>query len=203
MTEPVVHDDPRMDGDGRGDANGERAVGSSPRRRRVAPFVAGGIAIVVALFIGLLATRDPATDRIASTPLKGKAAPPITGTGFRGDAFDLDRDRGYWVVVNFFSTTCIPCINEHPELLRFAESHPDVRLVSITFDDSGDAVANFFEQHGGDWPVLVDNTGPIAVSYGVAGVPESYLVDPLGVVRVKITGGVTRGGLDELLGEGA
>ena len=99
--------------------------------------------------------------------------------------------RGQWVVVNFFSTTCIPCIQEHPELVKFSEQRDDVSIVSVTFEDRPAAVKDFFEQHGGDWPVLLENTGSIAISYGVTAVPESYLIDPFGIVRVKIIGGVT------------
>ena len=42
-------------------------------------------------------------------------------------------------------------------------------------------------------------SGRITVEWGVAGIPESYLVDPDGVVRSKITGGVRAEGLDDLL----
>jgi cytochrome c biogenesis protein CcmG/thiol:disulfide interchange protein DsbE len=170
------------------------------RRTRLAPFIALAVAVVLALFVLLLATSKDKTQ--ASSPLIGKVAPPIVATGYRGDAFDLDRARGKWVVVNFFSTTCVPCRNEHPELKEFADEHKqagDVSLVSITFDDKGSAVRDFFEQNGGDWPVLVDNTGPIAISYGVAAVPESYLVAPSGIVARKIIGGVTAAALDRLI----
>jgi cytochrome c biogenesis protein CcmG/thiol:disulfide interchange protein DsbE len=49
--------------------------------------------------------------------------------------------------------------------------------------------------------VVPDPQGRIAVSYGVAGVPESYLVAPDGTVVTKLTGGVTADGLDQLLAE--
>jgi cytochrome c biogenesis protein CcmG/thiol:disulfide interchange protein DsbE len=171
----------------------------SRRRPRFAPYVAVGVAVLLALFILLLATSDGGKDGVASR-LLGKPAPAVNGTGFRGDAFDLDAQRGKWVVVNFFSTTCVPCIQEHPELLEWSQRHvTDASIVSVTFDDSPDAVRAFFEEHGGDWPVLLQDTGSIAISYGVTAVPESYLVDPFGVVRTKIVGGVTAEKLDELI----
>ena len=48
---------------------------------------------------------------------------------------------------------------------------------------------------------MLDPSGRITVDWGVAGIPESYLVDPDGVVRSKITGGVRADGLEELLAE--
>jgi cytochrome c biogenesis protein CcmG, thiol:disulfide interchange protein DsbE len=175
--------------------------GGSARPRRIAPIAAGAVAVVLALFVVLLATRDD--DLASASPLIGKVAPPIVGTGFRGESFDIDRERGNWVLVNFFSTTCIPCRIEHPEIVEFVErrrARGDLSVVSITFDDRGEAVRAFFERNGGDWPVLVQDTGGIAISYGVAAVPESFLVAPNGVVARKIIGGVTADGLEALIG---
>jgi cytochrome c biogenesis protein CcmG/thiol:disulfide interchange protein DsbE len=174
---------------------------SNKKKPRVAPWIALGVAIVLGLFVGLLATSKGGKEGPHSA-LIDKAAPAITGTGFRGDSFDLDAQRGRWVVVNFFSTTCVPCQLEHPELEAWAQEHAktgDASIVSVTFDDKPSAVQAFFEQNGGNWPVLLDNTGPVAIAYGVTAVPESYLVDPFGIVRAKITGGITATKLDELL----
>ena len=44
-----------------------------------------------------------------------------------------------------------------------------------------------------------DGLRSVALDYGVSGVPESFLVDPSGIVRAKITGGVTSLGLDRIL----
>jgi cytochrome c biogenesis protein CcmG, thiol:disulfide interchange protein DsbE len=170
------------------------------RKPRLAPYVAVAVAALFALFVLLLATSKDEVQN--SSALIGKPAPAVVGTGFRGDSFDLDAQRGKWTVVNFFSTTCTPCILEHPELKKWAERHAsagDASIVSVTFDDSPASVQQFFEQNGGDWPVLVQDTGSIAISYGVTAVPESYLVDPFGVVRVKFVGGVKADDLDEQL----
>lgn len=174
---------------------------TSPGKARLAPYVAIAVAVVLALFVLLLATRDD--QRAASTPLLDKPAPAIVGNGFRGEQFDLDAQRGKWVVVNFFSTTCIPCLQEHPELVEFSERHGDAAsIVSVTFDDRPEAVRSFFEREGGDWPVLLENTGSIAISYGVVAVPESYVIDPFGIVRAKVLGGVRVGDLERLTGLG-
>jgi len=160
------------------------------------------VAAAVALLVLLLATSEPSSERAADSHLLGEAAPLIEGATASGDWFDLDELRGRWVVVNFFSTSCVPCIVEHPELVAFAESHAatgDASVVSIAFDDSADNVTAFFEANGGDWPVLVADTGGIAVRYGVTGVPESYLVAPNGSVVAKIVGGVRAADLERLI----
>lgn len=182
--------------------NPDSPVAVSARRARVAPFIALAVALVLALFVWLLATRDTGDAAAVSSPLLGKVAPPIRGTGFRNDAFDLDLQRGKWVIVNFFSTTCVPCKLEHPQLVELATRHEaaaDLGIVSITFEDSPAKVREFFETNGGTWPVLIADTGRIAISYGVAAVPESYVVAPSGLVARKIIGGISADGIDQLL----
>ena len=155
----------------------------------------------MALLVAVFATRDSSRDRM-TTHLVGGVAPAVVGTAVDGSTWDLDDQRGRWVLVNFFSTTCVPCIEEHPELVAFAEAHAsagDVRLVSVAFDDRPAAVAAFFAENGGGWPVLVTDTGRIAVDWGVVAVPESYLVTPSGHVAAKVVGGVDRNSLEDLL----
>jgi cytochrome c biogenesis protein CcmG/thiol:disulfide interchange protein DsbE len=104
--------------------------------------------------------------------------------------------------VNFFATWCAPCEKEHPELRAFAAEHEeigDAEVVSVVFDDEKDKVEEFFKEQGGEWPVVFDDQTRIGIDYGVSGIPESYLVDPNGIVRVKLIGGVTRAGLDAQL----
>src|SRR5882672_195573 len=109
------------------------------RRRRLAPLIAVPVALVMVLLVILLATRDPASERLAKSPLVGKQAPPIEGVTLANEPFTLDRVRGEWVVVNFFGSWCTPCIQEHPELVSFQNAHRgarDATVVSVAFADS-------------------------------------------------------------------
>ena len=158
-------------------------------------------AICVVLLVIVLGTRESGVDRM-TTHLVGAAAPPVAGNTIGGEFWNLDDERGRWVLVNFFSTTCIPCVREHPELLSFARSQigdKGVKIVSIAFDDKSSSVETFFEKNGGGWPVLAKDTGRIAVDWGVIAVPESYLVSPTGFVAAKVIGGVKRSEIEELL----
>lgn len=169
------------------------------QRSRVAIWVVIPLAVTMGLFLLLLATREPSTTRVRQSRLIGGVAPAIVGTTIDGSQFDLDSERGRWVVVNFFSTTCVPCQIEHSELVKFQEAHTDAAdatIVSVAFDDSSDNVRLFFERNGGSWPVLASDTGTFAVSYGVAQVPESYLIAPSGLVVDKLIGGVKQQDLD-------
>jgi cytochrome c biogenesis protein CcmG, thiol:disulfide interchange protein DsbE len=183
------------------------AVDHAPRRRGVVLGSAIAVAVVMVALVAVLATRDPAQNRVADSPLVGHVAPPLSGETIApeataGSAFDLDRLRGQWVVVNFFATWCTPCIAEHPELVEFADRHAEVgdaSVVSVVFDDQASNVAAFFAENGGDWPVL-DGEGVI-LDWAVAAVPESFVVSPDGIVAAKLVGGVTADGIDDVIAQ--
>lgn len=177
-------------------------VGAQPRR--TALVAAGVVAVLMVLLVGILATRDPSTERQTQSPLLGRVAPAVQGTTLEGEAFDLDEWRGRWVVVNFFASWCTPCIEEHPELIAFEDAHResgDAALVSVTYDNRSDDARRFFEENGGEWPVVDDPENRIGVAYGVARVPESFLVSPNGLVVQRLVGGVTAGQLTALIAE--
>ena len=162
------------------------------------------VGLVVTLLVVVLATSPPATDRIAKSPLVGHPAPGISAKTITGDSFDLSRYDGEWVLVNFFATWCVPCRQEHPQLRQFASEHAnrgDAAVVSVMVNDDAATVKEFFAQHGGTWPVLVDPQASIALNYGLVKVPESYLITPNGDVAAKINGGVTAKGLDRVIAD--
>ncbi|MET0147555.1 MAG: TlpA disulfide reductase family protein [Acidimicrobiales bacterium] len=185
------------------------AVDHAPRSRGLVLGAAVVVAVIMVALVVVLATRDPAQDRVDESPLVGHVAPPLVGEvvapeATAGSQFDLDRLRGQWVVVNFFATWCVPCVTEHPELIEFSERHAatgDASVASVVFDadENVDDIADFFADKGGDWPVV--DGEDVILDWAVAAVPESFLVSPDGVVAAKITGGVTADGLDDLIAE--
>jgi len=173
-----------------------RTTGGQPVRR-----AAIGTGVVVALLLGLLVYQEvTGSGEGVRSELIGRAAPAVVGTATDGTVVDLDRWRGSWVVVNFFATWCVPCVREHPELVAFAERHTDdnVEVVSIAFEDDAEAVAAFFAERGGDWPVIIDGVEGVALDYGVRGVPESFLITPAGQVA-GLFYGVTADALDDAI----
>jgi cytochrome c biogenesis protein CcmG/thiol:disulfide interchange protein DsbE len=161
------------------------------------------VAVVVAALIGVLLVSDGDADTGARSPLLGQPAPAIVTTTIDDQPFDLARRKGSWVVFNFFNSTCVPCIAEHPSLVRFATAEAartdGAEFYTVVNDDSDDAVRDFFLANDGDWPKLRDTDGAIAVAFGVAKVPETWIIDPNGFVRLRILGAVTDGVLEEQL----
>jgi cytochrome c biogenesis protein CcmG/thiol:disulfide interchange protein DsbE len=164
--------------------------------RRLAPWIAGGVAAVLLMLFVVLATADGDRDESAASPLIGNVAPASRGQLADGTPFELSRRKGSWVVLNFFTSTCVPCQQEHPELVRFAQQQSGLggegaELYTVVVDDDDDAVEQFFDAEGGDWPLVYDDEGAIAVGFGVAKVPETWIIDPDGIVRGRVISQVT------------
>lgn len=176
---------------------------ASSSRRRVAPFVALAAAAVLGGLFWLLAGSDTSSTDPASSFLIGKPAPAVVTTNLDGEAFDLSRRKGSWVVFNFFNSTCVPCKAEHPDLVEFAEQQSSfaggAELYTVINDDTDDAVRAWFAERGGDWPIIKDDNGSIAVAFGVAKVPETWVIDPFGVVQARFPGVVTADALSTLI----
>jgi cytochrome c biogenesis protein CcmG, thiol:disulfide interchange protein DsbE len=178
------------------------------RSRRIAPWIVGGVAIVVfALFVVLL-TADKGRQESAASPLVGNVAPDAKGVLGDGSTFDLSRRKGSWVVLNFFTHNCVPCIREHPELIEFVKQqqalgNDGAELYTIVRDSSRDQVDEFFAQRGGagDWPLVYDPDYAINNAFGVTMVPETWIIDPSGVVRARIITEVTAEGLGALINQ--
>ena len=169
--------------------------------RRTALWVSLGLGCAVAMFVAVLATRDPATTRLADSPLLGRPAPPVRGENvFDGADVDLAAYEGKWVVLNFFASWCTPCKQEHPEIERFAARHADdAQVIAVLWSDKVGAAKRFFAEYGGDWPLIADPGVKIGLDYGVRGPPESFVISPDGIVVAKYTGPLTAASLDEVL----
>ncbi len=162
-----------------------------PGRRPVAPWVALAIAIVMIGLIVVLIGADPNGGSSAESPLIGRPAPEAIGELDDGTTFDLSRRKGSWVVLNFFTADCVPCIQEHPDLIEFVDQQRALgpngaEFYSVVVGDTRADVEEFFEERGGDWPIVYSDRDDFSVAFGVAAVPETWIIDPSGVVQLRL-----------------
>lgn len=121
-----------------------------------------------------------------------RAASAFSLTTFAGQPLSLADYRGKTVVLNFWASWCPPCREEAPVLRQFAARHAngDIVLLGIdVWDTEADARA-FLAEFGVTYPNALDVDGRVSIEYGVAGVPETYVIGPDGRLLGKYTGPV-------------
>jgi len=123
-----------------------------------------------------------------------KPLPGFTLAGF-GSADVLTAKRP--VVINFFASWCVPCLDEAATLM--ALSRRGVPIWGIAYKDKALATANFLVRNGNPYQrVAHDDAGSVAIDWGVTGVPETYLIDAEGIVRWRFVGPLPDSALDGL-----
>lgn len=160
-----------------------------------APFAAAAVGGVV--FFDMLRDmqRGAYNPRGVPSALIGQAVPdfslpPLDGAGVPAlTSADLRNLPGP-VLVNFWASWCVPCIIEHPQLMRLQRE--GVPVFGIAYKDRPEDSLRFLRQHGNPFRRLSrDEPGRVAIDWGVYGVPETYLVDRGGVIRWRWAGPIT------------
>jgi cytochrome c biogenesis protein CcmG/thiol:disulfide interchange protein DsbE len=161
--------------------------------------VGGGIA-ALAVVLALTVGTDPQAEWNTSR-LVGKRAPAFSVEGLDGQPITSESLAGKTVLVNFWNSWCIPCLEEHEALQTFHRRHrdsSDVVLLGIVRDDSERAVRRYVRDRDVAWPVGFDPGSKAALDFGTRGQPETYAIGPDGVVAASIFGPATPAVLDEM-----
>jgi cytochrome c biogenesis protein CcmG, thiol:disulfide interchange protein DsbE len=141
-----------------------------------------GVRSVLALLMcGLLATACDRGDHPASI---GARAPQFTvSDGTR--TVDLANLRGRTVVLNFWATWCVPCIEEVPSLVALQHRMPQVTVIAISEDEDASAYGQFLTANNVDFVTVRDPSARVRKMYGTIKIPETYVIDSGGTLRRK------------------
>jgi thiol-disulfide isomerase/thioredoxin len=111
-----------------------------------------------------------------------------------------DLLTGNTLVVGLWSTWCVPCRRELPQLQEFAAKHQNVSVVAVNLGDKLDSVAAYAKEIGLTMPVVVDTEGRISSALGVTSVPSTLVIDSSGKVIATHVGEITADELAVLVG---
>ena len=140
---------------------------------------------------------SPAGDKIVLVPAnvevppkieitKGEPAPEFAVVDIHGDTLRLSDLRGHHVLLDFWFTTCGPCLKDTPELVEIYSTQQahGLEIIGISVDKSRDAVLRYVEEHGIEWPQVLEvenETKPTEI-YHIGGFPSYVWIGPDGVL---------------------
>jgi peroxiredoxin len=178
---------------------------SEPPVRVVPVLVQFAFVVVAALFVyGFVAvTKEGETRRVCSAPCylhpdymaADRRAPNFALKDIHGNTVTLESLRGKVVLLNFWTKTCGPCLEEMPELAeltKIVRDRTDVAIVTVSVDDSAEEIKPTLQTVLREEPpfaVLLDPGSQIVNGkFGTRLFPETWLIDKRGVIRARFDG---------------
>ena len=149
------------------------------------------VAVVAILMWGFYLFLQQGPPGALPSPLIGKPAPEFTLPALDEQAQNFTRDelaKGKPTVINFFASWCTPCRVEHPALQALAAKQ-GIALYGVDYKDTPAKAREFLSELGNPFgKINEDRSGRVAIDWGVTGVPETFVVDGNGIVRVHYAG---------------
>ncbi|HRP11225.1 MAG TPA: DsbE family thiol:disulfide interchange protein [Terricaulis sp.] len=160
-----------------------------------APLIVLGVLVLVSAFLLLRGgERELFTVGLVGQPAPAYALEQLGG----GDLITGEERRGRAYVINMFASWCTPCRAEHPELVKLQQQ--GVEIVGVAYKDRPENTARFLNQLGNPFSaVALDPDGRFGLEMGVAGVPETFVIGPDGVVRAAHRGALTARDVREVI----
>ena len=151
-----------------------------------------GVALVVMACLACSCSKKKEQGTDPANVTEGVVAPLFTALDLAGKEVALADLRGKVVLVHFWATWCPPCREEIPSMVKLNQimAGKPFQMLALSVDEGGKpAIEEFLNRKGLSLPALIDNEQRVAKSYGVSGVPRSFIIDKKGVIRKKIIGG--------------
>ncbi|AJQ27185.1 TlpA family protein disulfide reductase [Pelosinus fermentans] len=129
----------------------------------------------------------------------GKNSPSFTLDSLAGNQVTVGK-TGRITVINFWATWCPPCLEEMPELEKFAKKNQQkVQFYAVNLQESQENVRGFMNKHNYTMPVLLDKDGIVAKQFQITAIPTTIIVDKNGLIKHRQSGAMTMNQLDGII----
>jgi cytochrome c biogenesis protein CcmG/thiol:disulfide interchange protein DsbE len=149
--------------------------------------------LVFVVLVGFLAVGGSLNPRDVPSPLIDKPAPAFSLPRLEDPAQRIAAQelRGQVWLLNVWASWCVACRVEHPLLVELA-GQKLVPIYGLNYKDKRDDAIAWLGKFGNPYTAsLVDADGLVGIDFGVYGVPETFVIDKQGVIRLKHIGPVT------------
>ena len=113
------------------------------------------------------------------------------------DKIQLETD---FLIINYWASWCLECIEEHELLISLAESQKlEGKVVMVSFQDNIENSIEFLNNYGyGNIVYAIDNESKLAIDSGVFGVPETHIIIDGEIVK-KFIGPLNLSNVEEIV----
>lgn len=150
--------------------------------------------LIFIVLVGFLAVGLRLNPREVPSPFIGKPAPAFAVSQLHQPErnFSPGELRGQVWLLNVWASWCVSCRQEHPVLVELAR-HNLAPIIGLDYKDDREPAKAWLAEHGDPYRLSIwDREGRIGIDYGVYGVPETFVIDQAGIVRMKHVGPLTR-----------
>lgn len=147
-----------------------------------------GVIILVALVltgtISLGGSSGPEYAPLAKLE-NGSLANDFELENLEGEWVRLSDLRGKVVVINFWATWCVPCVEEMPMFEAYSGQYTSFVMIGIDQEEGGDKVRPFIANMGITYPILLDQNAKVSQAYKVFMLPTTFFIDEEGMIRFR------------------
>lgn len=140
----------------------------------------------------LIAAESRLLDQGRGALAVGDSAPDFSFTLSDGTTTRLSELRGTPVLINFWATWCLPCIEEMPALEQvYQEAEGELAVLAVNRNELPDAIARFAPMVNVSFPLISDLGGAIGDRYTVTSLPTTYFIASDGTIHGRHVGALS------------